>query len=321
MTMKTKILVLLAALLGTAATEREQQPGLAKVTVTAQVVNELDAPLAGATVKFVFGEQYDASAIVRVEGITGDDGRFTGEGYSDGIFGATVIKDGYYPSGLSVPTLSDIVNRKPQTVLAKSILRPIGKPVALYVKGGWFEIPVIGAPCGYDLEIGDWVPPYGKGAIADLIIQLERRYASRDDFEVTAAIRFSQPLDGIQEVELPAIGCNSVFKWQREAPEAGYQPVLTTRFAHRPGSGFENSASEDNNYFFRVRTVASNGKVVSALYGKIRGGLQLAPSHSVTSKIRLNYYLNPTPLDRNLEWETRHNLFVGPSDPDTPRDP
>jgi hypothetical protein len=289
--------------------------------VTAHVVDEQGAPVAGAMVKFVFGERHNANAIVRVEGITGNDGQFTGEGYSDGSFGANVIKDGYYPSGISVPVLTDIVNGKPQTVLGRSILRPIGKPVALHVKGGWFEIPVIGEPCGYDLEKGDWVTPFGRGAIADLVFTLKRRYESRDDFEVSAEVRFSGPLDGIQKVDLPATGRDSVFKWQREAPETGYEPVLTTRFAHSRGSGFENSATVEQNYFFRVRTVERNGQIISALYGKIRGGLQLAPTNSKTSKVKLTYYLNPTSLDRNLEWDTQRNLFTGVSDSDTPRDP
>jgi len=150
---------------------------------------------------------------------------------------------------------------------------------------------------------------------------LERRYVSRDDFEVKAEVRFSQPLDGIQEVKLPAIGRNSVFKWEREAPETGYEPILTTRFAHKPGASFELTASEEQAYFFRVRTVEQNGRIVSALYGKIKGGLQLAASNSKTSKVMLTYYLSSTSLDRNLEWDTKHNLLPGLSAGETPREP
>lgn len=112
-----------------------------------------------------------------------------------------------------------------------------------------------------------------------------------------------------------------MFKWQREASETGYQPILTTHFARKPGSGFEKSASEEQNYFFRVRTVERDGRIVSALYGKIKGGLPLAPSNSKTCKIKLTYYLNPTSLDRNLEWDTQRNLLAGPTEVDTPREP
>ena len=321
MIMKTNIWFCAVAIIGAVTAAGQEQPGLAKLAVTAHVVDENAAPISGATVRLVFGERTNANAVVRVEGVTDKDGRFTGEGYSDGSLGATVAKEGYYASGLSIPPLHDIVDRRQQSVEGKSILRPIGKPVALFVKGGWFDIPAIGQPCGYDLEKGDWVSPYGTGAVPDLVIALQRNYKNPYDFEVKAEIRFSNPLDGIMEVETPPIGRVSFFEWPREAPEAGYQPVLMTRFACSPGAGYEKSASDSQKYFFRVRTVVSDGRIVSALYGKISGAMQLAPFDSSTSKIRLNYYLNPTPLDRNLEWDTRRNLFAGPSDPETPNRP
>lgn len=75
------------------------------------------------------------------------------------------------------------------------------------------------------------------------------------------------------------------------------------------------------NYFFRIRTVEQDGRIISANYGKIKGGLFLAPAHSKTCKVQLAYYLNPTPLDRNMEWNPKRNLFTGLSFEETPRDP
>ena len=74
-------------------------------------------------------------------------------------------------------------------------------------------------------------------------------------------------------------------------------------------------------YFFRVRTVKQNDRIVSALYGKIKEGFQLAPSNSKTCKVKLAYYLNPTSLDRNMEWDPQRNLLKGLSYEETPRDP
>ena len=56
---------------------------------------------------------------------------------------------------------------------------------------------------------------------------------------------------------------------------------------------------KNRNYFFRVRTVLDeNGKVKSALYGKIYGDF-----------MHFSYYLNPTPNDRNVEFDPKQNLL------------
>ena len=320
--MNTKIIGTVTALLGlVAVVAAEKRIQLPKVRVTAEVVDEQGAAVAGATVKLVFGAPYNANDIVRVEGNTNTEGRFVGQGHTGGTFGASVNKEGFYMSGLSVPPLNDIINGKSQDVICRSVLRPMGKPVPLYAKTGWFDIPLVGRPCGFDLMQGDWVSPHGRGSVADLVFTLERRHESRNDFEVKVRLSFSNPRDGIQETKLPEIGRNSAFKWEREAPEQGYETELTSRFAHLPGKSYEATANENQAYFFRVRSIEQNGRIVSALYGKIKGGLQLAPSNSSTCKINLTYYLNPTPLDRNLEWDTKRNLLSGLSPMETPRDP
>ena len=314
------ILVVTMSLLGIAAVGQQGGWPLAKLTV--HVVDEQGQPILGAKVKIWLSEQFSNQQATS-SGETNAQGEFAAEGHSDMRLLSGASKAGFYDSGSMGTVFTNQENGRwlPWNPVAEIIMRPIGKPVALLVKSGWFDIPAVDQVCGFDLEKGDWVAPHGKGAIADLVVRLERRYESRDNFEVKAEVRFSQPIDGIQEVELPALGRNSVFKWEREAPETGYQPTLTTHFSHRPGSGFDKSASEVQNYFFRVRTVERAGRIVSALYGKIKGGLQLAPSNSKTSKIKLTYYLNPTSLDRNLEWDTQRNLLAGPAEVDTPREP
>jgi len=320
--MRRNLSITVGALLCLAAVDAAGKMGeLPKVKVTALVVDETGTPIAGATVRLVFGAPHNANEIVRIEGNTSGEGQFVGQGHSGGSFGAPVRKSGYYDSGLSVPPLNDIVNGKPQDVVCRSVLRLVGTPVPMYVKTGWFDIPVVSQPCGFDLMKGDWVAPHGDGVIADMVFTVERRHESRQDFEVKMHLGFSNARDGIQETKLPAIGRNSVFKWQREAVAEGYEPILTGRFAHKPGGPYEKTATEDEVYFFRVRTVERDGRIVSANYGKIRGGLELAPSNSATCKIKLTYYLNPTSLDRNLEWDTKRNLLSALGAMDSPREP
>jgi hypothetical protein len=61
-------------------------------------------------------------------------------------------------------------------------------------------------------------------------------------------------------------------------------------------------AFTNKKYIFRVRTQKDGDKIVSALYGRINQGLQLAPNSPKTCGISIYYYLNPTPLDRDLEY-------------------
>jgi hypothetical protein len=273
-------------------------------------------------VRFAFSGATDDNAIVKVEGTTDLKGEFVGEGYCRREFGTSVTKDSYYESTVNLPKFTEHKDGKwqPWNPIAETVLRPVGQTIALYAKSGWIEIPIAGKPCGYDLDKGDWVTPYGKGMVADLVFDLERRYVSRDDFDVNVELKFSKPLDGIQEVKWPEIGRDSVFKWPREAPENEYISILKTTLTSSR-HGYKANATEKQAYFIRVRTVEQDGKIVSARYGKIRGGFELAPSNSKTCKVKLSYYYNPTSLDRNLEWDTKRDLFSGLSDMETPREP
>lgn len=324
--MKPKTIICLGSLLAIAATTNivGKQIELPKARITALVVDEKGSPISGAKVKLVFAEANNANAIVNVEGITGNDGIFAGEGYSDGSYGAAITKNGYYFSGLGAPPLVDIVNGRwqPWNPTVKTVLRKIEKPVATYARSfRELTIPEIQKPCGFDLEVGDWVAPYGKGKVADFIMTLQRKYENRDKFNVSVVINFSNPLDGIQEVKLPEEWRSSEFEWPRLAPETGYQSKLSARFGTEPGKGFFDTALDNQAYFFRIRTVEQDGKIVSALYGKIKGGIGLEGRETKTCSMAFTYYLNPTSLDRNMEFDLKRNLFTNLPNLEQPRLP
>jgi hypothetical protein len=325
MTMKTKILICLAALLGVAATVNRLELPLAKVTV--RVLDEQRNPVSGATVRLGFRERLAATKDVFIAGQTNDDGTFTGEGGCDpsGV-GLDINKSGFYQSGAPIPKFSKVdpvANHwLPWGETYTTVLRPIVNPIAMYAKTGWCDIPIADQPCGYDLQVGDWVSPHGKGKTADLVLTYSGRYESLDNLDVTVTVRFSNPRDGIQMAQLPADWSYSWFEWPRVAPENGYEPALVSRFRHdSKDAKFEITETENKRYYFRVRTVEENGRIVSALYGKIRGGLTLAPYSRTSCKVHLAYYLSPTSLDRNLEWDTKRNLLTGLKEGEQPREP
>lgn len=323
MTMKTKLLICLAALLGVAALERAtSEIKMPRARFNVLVLDEAGAPMPDATVQVIFMDPMTRQDAPQ-QGTTGADGLFAAEGYTEGTFGAGVTKPGFYRSGWGGPKFMGVEKGRwqPWDETYTTHLRPVINPVPFYARTGWIDVPAVGKPCGYDLEKGDWVKPHGKGTSSDLLFTVTRRYQSRKDFDVLTTITFPNKLDGIQEVNMPSVGRYSVFKWPRQAPESGYASQLETWFKSDPSSGYSQSATEEQMYFFRVKTVEQNGRIVSALYGKIKGGLRLAPSDSSTCKVELTYYLNPTSLDRNMEWDTQRNLLTGVSRTETPQDP
>jgi hypothetical protein len=66
-------------------------------------------------------------------------------------------------------------------------------------------------------------------------------------------------------------------------------------------AGRKGSRTVEKEHFFWVRTVKDHeGNIVSAHYGKIYGDF-----------MQFTYYLNPTPNDRNIEFDPKQNLLQG----------
>jgi hypothetical protein len=330
--MKIKILLylsLLSVVFDLQSQTSNQWKGFPEAKVTVRVVGEDGKPISGVTANFVFGGKYDYDhTLVKVTGETDASGLFTAQGYTYGSFGADLRKTGYYMSGPPIPVFYVSTNGQwlPWNKTYTAVLRPIGKPVALYAKTVQLQLPALNEPCGFDLEAGDWVAPYGKGMKKDFIFTLHEKWNGIYDFDLEGDLTFKNPLDGIQYAPIPDIANNSAFKWERLAPENGYIPKQELRDAwfpdgRKPIRSFKKE-TEWEGYFVRVRTVEQDGKIVSAHYGKIRGGIVVHPdSKTGKPQISFTYYFNPMPNDRNLEWDTKKNLFGNLPFMETPREP
>jgi hypothetical protein len=62
-------------------------------------------------------------------------------------------------------------------------------------------------------------------------------------------------------------------------------------------------------------------EIVSANYGRINGDIGIDPRDTKTCMILFTYFLNPTSLDRNMEWDPKRNSLSGLSWEDSPRQP
>ncbi|MCZ7592174.1 MAG: Ig-like domain-containing protein [Kiritimatiellae bacterium] len=212
-------------------------------------------------------------------------------------------------------------------------LKKVLNPIPMYTKrvefSGDNNIPAQDEPVGFDLLRGDWVAPHGKGEIPDIVFALHRepeqkamRYWGTQPrpytlYDVTLSLGFSNNGDGIQSVFV-APGMASALRTLRYAPATGYLTNLVKHVRNTEDSVPQSDKREDQNYFFRVRTQTNDdGSIVSALYGKISGDVDVAPG----GRIRFTYYLNPTPNDRNMEFDPSKNLFTNLSPSEQVREP
>ena len=175
----------------------------------------------------------------------------------------------------------------------------------------------------YDLLAGDWLPPHGSGTTADLVF--------RATFRTNALVHVTSKIvapcyDLVGEVLFPGDGNGLLAQTPpktsgiklRVAPESGYVPSAVVRTGRRKSIVGPNEYTKDYSesdpdrcYFLRVRTVKDEkGRIVSAHYGKIYGDFDFKVlARRGFGGVSFLYYLNPVPLDRNLEWDCRTNLF------------
>ena len=99
-------------------------------------------------------------------------------------------------------------------------------------------------------------------------------------------------------------GEGSAFISNYKAPLGGYTNAISF---YRNVRGKERNAIAESNddkhylYYFRIRTQTNElGQVTNALYGKIYGQINGC----------FTYFLNPTPNDRNVEFDPKRNLFM-----------
>lgn len=187
------------------------------------------------------------------------------------------------------------------------VLRPILNPIVGISRDvDRRPLPETDGPMGFDLEIGDWVAPHGRGQSADFIFELAGRFSSSRDYDQEFTLRFSRPNDGITLFSHPKrIG--SALKWPYEASLSAYQSSLTwvLRWSlQQSGRGTTVDLSGETNYIFRVRSeVDGKGNVIRAWYGVVSGDfIPVGGNTEVGRNISFTYALNPDGT-RNIEFD------------------
>jgi hypothetical protein len=277
--------------------------------VTLKVVDETGQPVAGAKAGIGNGiGKFEMSGLTDTNGIFIASHR---DAFENLAFYAE--KPGYYSFQM---TYHKGRNYKPEIWNPSQpvVLKRIIKPIPMYAKEVRTHVPDLDKPVGYDLTIGDWIAPYGKGIQSDILFKAHFDKSNSDESDFTLTVSFPNQKDGIQEFSAPTyyLGSQgSALRSSEEAPADGYQPEWIQTDNRKSGQPAMTRQDLNRNYYFRVRTkVDDRGNIVSAHYGKIYGDF-----------MTFKYYLNPTPNLRDIEFDPKQNLltnlneFEGVSEP------
>jgi hypothetical protein len=207
------------------------------------------------------------------------------------------------------------------------VLPRVLQPTALHALRASLNLPVQDEWLGYDLQAADFVPPHGKGKTADIRFKYSReflgwkmseekmasaRQVNRDKTEDEIRFFYGK-WRGVLEISFPGEKEGVITEAERYwfygqlrlphlAPETGYAPSLryeAKTYEHRPDP-------KRVGYFSRTRVkLDADGDIIAANYAKIYDEIRFDARGTVS----FWYYYNPTPNDRNLEFDPKKNLF------------
>lgn len=289
----------------------------AKARITVKVIDEENTPIHGAFVSVYFRlssgmstgktikKKSDYEGIVQAESRT-----------SDRIF-INVSKEGYYSSSSQYKAQSRDPDRLkdncwlPWNPTIQIVLRKIKNPIPMYVTTFTKNKIPLDTDLGFDCKYKDFIPPFGKGVIADFNIRITA--ITNIMYDNACQITFlPKDTDGgfIKKEKVK----DSFYLSEYNAPTIGYESFSIRHTTPFHGSLPNSDTLSDNEYLiFRSRIIRDqNNLIISANYGKIYGKLDYWFSKKENGGyIAFTYYFNPNANDTNLEFtaDYRDNLF------------
>lgn len=309
------------------------------IKVTFRVIDESGNPVNGADMDVGIDSLLHSDGYDNYRGKTNGDGLFTVESRGRGCTKVLVSKEGFYPSRPEVswdgelnpggPEMLKNGGFRPENPTVNVILKKIGNPIPMMVRFGLGNTdhiryaPKLDEEIGYDLVAGDWVNPHGKGEVGDIQVMFKSDFKNPENYSTKAIFRFSNPDDGAIPIA-SLIGSESLLKYPRSAPANGYE-IKSIMLTNQFGGLAQPKQNSPIGYFLRLRTIieTGTGKILSAKYGKIikesghnlnenplklSSGMWKERKFDPTPGFQISYYLNPTPNDRNLEYDQQNNL-------------
>ena len=285
-----------------------------KAKMTIKAVDEEGKSVVGMPVSITF------YAGAKNKGVTDTNGLFALEG--DAASGESwygTRKENYYESRGRYQFSLPIDGRwQPWNPVITSVVRRIVNPIPMYAKHVETKIPRTNEWFGYDLLKADWVQPVGIGLVSDLVFKVDGTWKDSRNYDETLVLEFSRTNDGTIPVHYDIASgrpTGSALFMPRIAHVGGYKPFM--KWHQRKGMEASATGNADpesgilgRGYIIRVRSETNEeGVVTNAFYGKLSRDITFIGQGEKPSYLGFTYYLNPTPNDRNLEFDPKRNLM------------
>lgn len=252
------------------------------------------------------------------KGVTDEKGCFSAKGMSQGDILYQITKKGYYKTENSYWFTKDGTTERdklrpwmtkytPWNPNLEITLREIRNPIPMYYKNVYTKIPFLNKSIGFDFEIGDWIEPYGKGKFSDVCFKLFNKRDSIHVYHKKLIISFPSKNDGVC---LDAKSKNSAFETLYLAPKTSFSGSNIVFETIRNQTNIFVEAKSDNNFYIIFKTKSQLNEPLKdnfSNYSIISTPIEYGFGNSLQN-IKFSYYFNPTPNDRNLEWNGS-NLF------------
>lgn len=230
--------------------------------------------------------------------------------------GVAISKEGYYSSSATTNWEPTFESPGKKTAQIKAILKPIKNPIPMYAHcygNTRIRIPTTGVDYSYDLELNEFLPPHGKGKQADLIFHVTGVNDGRGKGRIRMTVRGNGDQTGFIGFITENRDRGSTLISDYLAPEKNYLNSLSFKFDSEDMKAAMNQP-KDQNYYFRVRCQLNpDGSIKSCHYGKLYGPFTFwnipVKQGGVASFGMQTSYFNPTPNDRNVEFDTKRNLI------------
>jgi hypothetical protein len=185
-------------------------------------------------------------------------------------------------------------------------LKEIRKPIPMFAKKVETKFPKNLQSMGFDFLVGDWVAPHGKGMTADMLYLYEEERTDKANYDLKLSLVFPGTDNGCYMKRKEEF-CTLMS--DHEARPDNYSSNIVFRIYRKDGRYVTEERITENDYLvFKTRNrYDEKGNVVSSHYGKIYGPLEVPGN--ISRIVRFTYYFNPTPNDRNLEFDGKNNLM------------
>ena len=273
-----------------------------------RVVDDSDAPVPNANVKALLGMNFREKG-TWMEGRTDTNGVYVVSGKTCGDEIAILLnKNGYYDTNVTYCYVEmgaehEVKDGKwqPYGAEKKIVLRKIINPMSGSIKGRFVHTKSLNEWIGYDMEIQDFVAPFGSGKDADFEVSIDWNGVWYPGYKgMGVRLRFTEPYAGYYSC---VVDEHSDFKGPYKAdPNKDYQKEASFYEEKTVDRQFVRQRFDMSKcWVVRSRCkVDSEGRLIKANYSIVHR-VGYSGSADRTGGFRVIGAFNPTPNDTNLE--------------------